>query len=1411
MRTYLPKGTFLQILDDYYEITGLPIGEGGGSIIYPALRLFYKEGTFTRGNLYFAIKEAFPLSQNHDFIRNEEDEIIPADRDRTDSMEFLLSMQEMLLKESFITASIYKKGFRLTPILGGAKEALISKDQGKTFCPVHNTYTVMESLEEKGKSLTAYLKEYHRFSLTQTLRTTEQILLALQEVHAAGYLHLDIQAGNILLKGSLDQASDLATLIDFGSARKINEYGKTEPITDQIIFTTKGYSAPEIVYHNDGSLCLGPEADLYSLGYLMLYLLTGTKPNAAKLYGNTKMLFSSLIPRRRMSALHCPKHLQTTLQHLLFKALAVEPRDRYHSALEMIADVRDLLEALSPYRSDLAGIKYDAFISYRHLPADRAVAAALQTRLEHFHVPKSITEESPMAKKKIERVFMDEGELSSCGDMGAQIREALKNSGHLIVICSKETKDSPWVNLEIDTFLEYHDKSRILAVIIDGGTTKDVYPEQLKNHSKTGNNEALAIYVNGSSIKESLKNLKGDPLLKIAAPIIGTPFDSLKQRRKIYVFKQMAAIFSVVFFALLGFSSYIFWQSTEINKQYLQSQKNQAKSLSKTAMQLYQAGDKERSLLLSLAIQPKDPKDGPLVPDQMLALNTALSTYKIPHSMYYSPACQTEIKMPHNTELSPEESYLVTINQYGQACFIYTATGEPLWTADANSIEEFKGSSFRYALPVTESTALLFSSDQFGYVDIAKKKVLYTADSMGSFQDDADYYSLSGNYLAAATEGINDFITIYDIDQGKIIKNYVLNKDQKDDSEQYTVNYISLDDSQNKIYLGFDSHSPIGAACVDIMTDEFSELSQDNTCVVYPVDNNVLAMIHYEIPKGYDYDIDFLSSASAFWFSVYDLESHQDIYVSNQIASTESYVGATYNSKEKVLCCWLNDKLFIYDIEKQALLKEVPFNSPIINTYILEDLYLTGCSDGYFNATLINNDISKFRLGEITQETTSFLYSQKNHTMIQETENSLVFSNTKGNSDMKTLSFSEFTDESYYVNSIQYFQTASGNYRCAELGQNIFTLNGIVVYSTENDKNWDHPVFQFISPSKSDNIYHDSITIKENDAGTFLAFVCESSSGEIIFYKYNLLTGEELIHSDLSTYENLYLNSSIIYSKDLNWMIVNRANGCVTFDISGKEAEPIGRTILPNHSINSMELLSDNCSLILASSDKDMNNFITIYNVIDKTVVTLDEAIDYVWSVQINAGNSDPIFSIYNQENNTVTVYDALGEIVSRLDLTKKGLDDTLFDISFFDNDEYMILADNNILSMWNIRKNAITMSYEIGTYAGRVLGVSSSTQYFYLKNDGMLEATDSDLGITKDTLTLFYVSEDHQFYPVAKINYGYCDLNTMEICTSTNDDTIYFCTYYSYQELREKALTFLDGRTLTEKEKAQYFLTEDQ
>lgn len=52
---------------------------------------------------------------------------------------------------------------------------------------------------------------------------------------------------------------------------------------------------------------------------------------------------------------------------------------------------------------------YNAFISYRHVPRDKKVAEEIQKELEHFKVPKEISEKTGITK--IERIFRDKSEL----------------------------------------------------------------------------------------------------------------------------------------------------------------------------------------------------------------------------------------------------------------------------------------------------------------------------------------------------------------------------------------------------------------------------------------------------------------------------------------------------------------------------------------------------------------------------------------------------------------------------------------------------------------------------------------------------------------------------------------------------------------------------------------------------------------------------------------------------------------------------------------------------------------------------------------------------------------------------------------------------------------------------------------
>ena len=464
MRTPIKRDSIIKMTGgSSYQIIGDPIGSGGGSLIYPAARVVQnKEGTWEKGSIRFALKECFPVSSSFSFARSDDGEIRP-EGSGEEAVQYLERAREMQLLEEKITGAVYEKGFRLIPTLESAREVELSLD-GVEFHTIRSAVTIMESLDQKGQSLYLLMKESRRLNAQTALKIIEQILLAVREVHAAGYLHLDIQDGNIFMRGTLEDESSLVSLIDFSAARKLEDDGKTAVIGDRVIYSTQGFTPPEILNKNDGSLRLGKEADIYEIGCLLVLLLTGHPINYERNYLSDG---AKSIKPYEMKRTDCPAHLQERLNGLLTTALRNEPENRYHDCDEMLVAVRDLLDAMQSHKSAISQMDYDAFVCYRHSETDSAAAVALQRALERYKAPKSIG-----TKRTIGRVFVDEGELSSCADFGEQIREALKNAQWLVVVCSPQTRESPWVNLEIDTFLEYHDR----LCNTESGGNRTVFP-----------------------------------------------------------------------------------------------------------------------------------------------------------------------------------------------------------------------------------------------------------------------------------------------------------------------------------------------------------------------------------------------------------------------------------------------------------------------------------------------------------------------------------------------------------------------------------------------------------------------------------------------------------------------------------------------------------------------------------------------------------------------------------------------------------------------------------------------------------------------------------------------------------------------------------------------------------------------
>ena len=122
--------------------------------------------------------------------------------------------------------------------------------------------------------------------------------------------------------------------------------------------------------------------------------------------------------------------------------------------------------------------KYDAFISYRHTDLDKFVAEKIHKYLEEFKLQKSVLKDNKTSKTRINRVFRDKEELTITNNLEDPIIQALKDSEYLIVICSPRTKESVWCRKEIEKFIEFHGRNKILTVLIEG-EPHESFPDEL--------------------------------------------------------------------------------------------------------------------------------------------------------------------------------------------------------------------------------------------------------------------------------------------------------------------------------------------------------------------------------------------------------------------------------------------------------------------------------------------------------------------------------------------------------------------------------------------------------------------------------------------------------------------------------------------------------------------------------------------------------------------------------------------------------------------------------------------------------------------------------------------------------------------------------------------------------------------
>lgn len=606
-RSVLPPETILEFSDEggRFRITGEPVGFGGSGILYPAVRLRHTQEGWKDEEMRIVLKECYPLIRGNHLLREDSGRI------KGEVSPFYSYAKEMMRREKTVTGQIYNRGFRLVPVWAVMEKERISLD-GKTFSQADNLYSIMERLDEKGTSLGHLLiQNKDRLTAYQSICVVNQVLRSLGEVHENGFLHGDIQENNIFMKGSDALKGELgeASLIDFGSARPLLEDGTTEPISDRNLYTTSGYTAPECIRRNDGTLRLTRAADLYSAGYLALRLFTGKAldSRALGLVVNGKYFYE-----RQAKKIACPSGCVEYVNKILEKALQEDPDSRYQTAEEMLEDTLRLERALAPKKSAVAAADYAAFISYCHQETVLRAAEQVQKRIERYRIPKSVRPAD--GRKRLGRVFRDLEELSSSSDMELHLQEALAHSEYLILLLSPDVPSSPWVKREIELFLKNHDREHILTMIVEG-EPEEVFPEILRQDEKYDgrimkqqNLESLAADIRGATEKERNKKLKTE-IYRLLAPMLGCNYDDLRQRQKEYRMRRLIQTMTAAVIFLGITAGYIGWQAYQIHANYWETLIRQSRYLAQTASGLLAQGDRTKALSVALEALPKGDKD----------------------------------------------------------------------------------------------------------------------------------------------------------------------------------------------------------------------------------------------------------------------------------------------------------------------------------------------------------------------------------------------------------------------------------------------------------------------------------------------------------------------------------------------------------------------------------------------------------------------------------------------------------------------------------------------------------------------------------------------------------------------------------------------------------------------------------
>jgi serine/threonine-protein kinase len=209
-------------------------------------------------------------------------------------------------------------------------------------------YYAMEYLD--GIDLERLVRDHGPLPAGRVVAILRQVCDALADAHARGLIHRDVKPANIILCERGTRA-DAVKVVDFGLVKDLEADAGAS--TTQIA-GTPAYLSPEAI---DDPQAVGPASDLYGVGAVAYYLLTGAPVFTAKTIPELYDLHVSAAPAPPSSRAAVPPALDA----LILRCLAKSPADRPTSAAALRAELDALdLTAWTAADADAWWVKFRA-------------------------------------------------------------------------------------------------------------------------------------------------------------------------------------------------------------------------------------------------------------------------------------------------------------------------------------------------------------------------------------------------------------------------------------------------------------------------------------------------------------------------------------------------------------------------------------------------------------------------------------------------------------------------------------------------------------------------------------------------------------------------------------------------------------------------------------------------------------------------------------------------------------------------------------------------------------------------------------------------------------------------------------------------------------------------------------------